>query len=67
MNVMVMICRCKYYSGWLFSEMSIASSGMTLKEVKDGIPIWLNITAIDPKVELVYNIKDILRMWNIST
>lgn len=47
--------------------MSIASSGITFKEMKDEKPVWHNIQAVDPRVELVYNIKDILRLWNIST
>lgn len=65
---MITLCRCKYYSGWIFAEMSIASSGITFKEMsKENVPIWKNIQAVDPRVETVFNIKDILRLWNIST
>ena len=64
---MVTLTRFKYFTGWLFAEMSIASCGITFKEIKNDKPVWLNIQAVDPKVELVFNIKDILRLWNIST
>jgi hypothetical protein len=43
MNIMITFVRCKYYSGWLFAEMSIASCGITFKEMKDDKPVWLNI------------------------
>lgn len=62
MNILIIIQRCKYYSGWQFGEMSIASCGLTYA----GGGQFEKIKSIELDWELTYNMKDKVEKWNVS-